>query len=174
MKKLIFNSMFFISIAVFSVDVNAQDLALIRSGVTAVNPYPESGNKKIVSEMEVNINAARDFNKNFKNATDVKWVQHENGASVYFTNDGKKMRSSYNTKGKKEYTLKYYDESGMSSDLRHRIKSNYYDYTIAIVTEVTRNNQTYHLVKMENQKEYLTLQINDEEMTVFEITNKAK
>ena len=38
--------------------------------------------KKIVDEIDVNINAVRDFTKNFKNATDVKWVNHENGTSL--------------------------------------------------------------------------------------------
>ena len=62
----------------------------------------------------------------------------------------------------------------MPSELRQRVRINYYDYSIVIVTEVLRNNQTYYLVKMENEKEYLTLKINEDEMTVFEKTSKAK
>ena len=84
------------------------------------------------------------------------------------------MRASYNTKGKKEYTLSYYDETKMDADLRRLVRSNYYDHNIVIVTEVIRNNQLYYLVKMENEKEYLTLKVTDEEMTVFEKTVKAK
>src|SRR5687768_7573970 len=172
MKKSLISSMFFISTIVFGFSANAQDFAF-NSKPVAVNPYPETGNK-IVSEMDVNIHATRDFKRNFKNATDVKWVKHENGASVYFKNDGLKMRSSYNINGKKEYTLKYYEETKMPSDLRKLVRSNYYDHNIVIVTEVNRHNHTSYLVKMENEKEYLTLKISDEEMTVFEKTNKAK
>ena len=161
MKKSLISSMFFISTIVFGFGAYAQDFAF-NSKPVAVNPYPETGNK-IVSEMDVNIHATRDFKRNFENATDVKWVKHENGASVYFKNDGLKMRSSYNSK-----------ETRMPSDLRRLVKSNYYDHNIAIVTEVNRHNQTYYLVKMENEKEYLTLKISDEEMTVFEKTNKIK
>jgi len=173
MKKILFSSIIIIGAMVLNQQANAQDMAFNRSGVIAFNPYPETGNK-IVSEMDVNINAARDFKLNFKKATDVKWIHHDKGESVYFTNDGIKMRSSYNSKGRKEYTLKYYDESKMPSELRQRVRSNYYDYSIVIVTEVLRNNQTYYLVKMENEKEYLTLKINEDEMTVFEKTSKAK
>jgi len=62
----------------------------------------------------------------------------------------------------------------MPSELRQRVRSNYYDYSIVIVTEVLRNNQTYFLVKMENENEYLTLKVNEDEMTVFEKTSKAR
>ena len=173
MKKIIFSSLFIFSAVVLSHQVNAQDMAFNRSSVIAVNPNPESENK-IVSETDVNINASRDFKTSFKNATHVNWVKHEKGESVYFMKDGVKMRASYNNKGRREYTLKYYDESKMSSELRQRVKSNYYDYTIVIVTEVFRNNQTYYLVKMENQNEYVTLKINEDDMIVFEKTTKAK
>lgn len=172
MKKSLISSMFFISTILLGSAANAQDIAF-NSKPVAVNPYPETGNK-IVSEIDVNIHATRDFKKSFRTATDVKWVKHENGASVYFKNDGLKMRTSYNINGKKEYSLKYYDETRMPSDLRRLVKSNYYDHNIAIVTEVNRHNQTYYLVKMENDKEYLTLKISDEEMAVFEKTNKVK
>jgi hypothetical protein len=62
----------------------------------------------------------------------------------------------------------------MPSELRQRVRSNYYDYSIVIVTEVLRNNQTHYLVKMENENEYLTLKVNEDEMTVFEKTSKAR
>ena len=60
----------------------------------------------------------------------------------------------------------------MSRSLRHRVKSNYYDHTIVIVTEVSRNNEVYYLVKMENPKEYLTLRITDDDISVFEKIDK--
>ena len=173
MKKLLFISTIFISTITLSSFANAQGTAFNPRVVTPASPYAESGNT-IVNEMEVNINAARDFKKKYKNATDVKWVKNENGASVYFTNDGVKMRASYNAKGKKEYTLSYYDETKMDADLRRLVRSSYYDHNIVIVTEVIRNNQLYYLVKMENEKEYLTLKVTDEEMTVFEKTVKGK
>jgi hypothetical protein len=171
MKKLLFSSLFFISILTIGTDAKAQGLAFNRIGATAVNPYPETASK-IITEIDANINAVRDFRRNFANAIDVKWVQHENGVSVYFTMDHIKMRSSYNLKGKYEYSLRYFNESSMPSDLRKRVKSNYYDHTIMIITEVIRNNQNYYLVKMENEKEYLTLKVTEEDMTVFEKTHK--
>jgi hypothetical protein len=134
MKKLLFISTIFISVIVSGSSASAQGTAFSARVVTPANPYAET-TSKIVNEMEVNINAARDFKKKYKNATDVKWVKSDNGASVYFTNDGVKMRSSYNVKGKKEYTLRYYDETKMDPELRKLVRSNYYDHNIVIVTE---------------------------------------
>lgn len=173
MKKTLFSTMLLISAVSFSASANAQEYAFNKSLVTAVNPYPEK-ETRIVVETEVNINAVRDFSKNFKNATSVKWVKNENGASVYFVADGVKMRSSYNTKGKREYILKYYDESRLPANIRHLVRSTYYDYRIAIVTEVERNEETSYLVKMENDKEFLTIKVDDGELSVFEKTTKGK
>jgi hypothetical protein len=167
MKKLLFSTALSIILIGSGTLATAQGMALNRYNPKATNPYPEATNK-IVNEADVNINAVRDFRKNFKKATNEKWVQNENGASVYFTIEGAKMRASYNGKGKKEYTLKYYEEDAMPIYLRRQIKSNYYDHEIVIVTEVSRNHQTFYLVKMENKREFLTIKVADDEMTVFE------
>lgn len=171
MKKLIAGGLLYISLAVFANAVNAQDVAFSPKRITPASPFSEK-KTRIINEIDVNMRAVRDFKKSFGSATNVQWVRTENGTSVYFTKDGKSMRSSYNVKGNREYTLKYYDESGMSRNLRHRVKSNYYDHNIVIVTEVARNNEVYYLVKMENAKEYLTLRVTDDDMSVFEKISK--
>ena len=172
MKKLLISTML-IGAITFSSSTHAQDYVYNQNLVTAVNPYPEK-ERKTVNEMDVNINAVRDFAKNFQNATAVKWVKNENGASVYFVFDGVKMRSSYDAKGRKEYTLKYYDEFKLPAEVRHLVRSTYYDYSIAIATEVVRHGQVSYLVKMENDKEFLTVKVDDGELSVFEKTTKVK
>ena len=84
------------------------------------------------------------------------------------------MRSSYNAKGRKEYTLKYYDESKLPTEIRRLVRSTYYDYTIVIATEVVRNEHVSYLVKMENANEFLTVKVDDGELSVFEKTTKVK
>jgi hypothetical protein len=173
MKKILFRTLYLLSAVASGISAGAQEYAFNKSLVTASNPYTEK-ESKIVDEMDVNINAVRDFSKNFKNASGVKWVKHENGASVYFAVDGVKMRSTYNTKGRKEYTLKYYDEFSLPTNVRHLVRSTYYDYRIAIATEVIRNEHVSYLVKMENDKEFLTIKVDDGELSVFEKMTKVK
>jgi DNA-dependent RNA polymerase auxiliary subunit epsilon len=171
MKKSILNSLLLISITLGSLTVNAQNIAFSNHRAKGVNPYTER-TSKIVPEASINPKYVRDFKNNYKNATDVKWVQHEGGASVYFTHDGLKMRSTYSKKGTRIYTLKDYYEAQMPADLRRLVKSNYYDHNIEVVTEVSTAMKTFHIVKMENQKEYLTLKIVDGEISIFERLNK--
>ena len=151
----------------------AQDFAYFNKRVQPASPAPLE-KTKIVSENEVSIRSVRDFRKSYATAKDVKWVTHKNGASVFFTDGGVKMRSSYHTNGRKEYTLKYYEESQMAPALRHRVKSQYYDYRIIIVTEVMTLHQTYYLVKMENDKQFLTLRIADDDLSEYERIKKVK
>ena len=173
MKKTLFSTMILISTITFSASANAQEYAFNKSLVTVVNPYAEK-ESKIVDETEVNINAVRDFSRKFKNGANVKWVKNENGSSVYFVMDGVKMRSSYNTKGKREYILKYYDEVRLPENVRHLVRSTYYDYRIALITEVERNDEVSYLIKMENDKEFMTVKVDDRELSVFEKTTKVK
>ena len=100
MKKTLFSTMILISAVSFSASVNAQEYAFNKSLVTAVNPYPEK-ESKIVDETEVNINAVRDFSKNFKNATSIKWVKNDNVESGLFFKKRIKIMSIKNIKLKR-------------------------------------------------------------------------
>jgi hypothetical protein len=141
MKKIFITTGFFIMAFANAIAVNAQDVAGIfknskdRHFVDAAT----GARSRILPLGEVNIHAARDFNKEFKDAMDVIWVDGNAGPSVYFKLDGYSMRATYDKLGNREYSLKYYDESGMPKDLRQLVKSTYYDYQIVQVTEIERN-----------------------------------
>ena len=175
MKKIIFASAFSVFALISSNTIQAQDIA----GTAFV--YPQKGrvidpatnhSSKILRETEVNTQAARDFSKKYPNAQDVKWVGSKNVISVYFTLDGFSMRSTYDKKGREEYTLKYYDESKMPASLRHQIKSHYYDYQIDLVTEVKRNSILSYLVKMQDANQFLTVKVLDGEIMEYEKVGK--
>lgn len=175
MKKIIFASALSV-FSLFSTTItHAQDIAGTAYAYPKSNRVVDPATNKssrILRDREVNVLAARDFNKNFQNAQDVKWVDGKNGLSVYFKLDGFNMRSTYDKKGKEEYTLKYYDETKMSPSLRHLVKSTYYDYKIVLVTEITRNSNLSFVVKMEGEKEYLTLKIFDGDIIEYEKISK--
>lgn len=175
MKKIIPGFAFLIASAFLVTTAQAQDVAgggfLNQKSTKWMDP--ETGRSHaVIGINEVNVAAARDFMRKYANATDAKWVKGKNGTSVYFTYDGFKMRSTYDSKGKREYTLKYYDEFDMPAALRHQVKSNYYDYRIDNVTEVERNGSLYHIVKMQNGEEYLTISVHDGELSVMEKVQK--
>jgi hypothetical protein len=121
---------------------------------------------------EININAARDFKRKFKNATNITWTKSTNLTSVYFNQDDIRMRSTYNAKGDWEYTIRYYDEYKLPSEIRHLVRSTYYDMPIIMVTEFKRVDQITYFIRLENQKTLLTVMIREGEMTIFEQLSK--
>lgn len=174
MKKIIFASLIVITSSLSTTSF-AQDLAggiFITSKSTRVSDPSTSAGYRILAMNEVNVQAARDFNKKYSAAKDITWVENKNGASVYFVFNGNKMRNTYDKKGKREYTLKYYDESSMSPALRHQVKREYYDHKIVQVTEIERNRSTYFLVRMENDKEIITVKVANDEIAPFEKVDK--
>ena len=67
--------------------------------------------------------------KNFKDVTDAKWFKSANGLIVaYFANEKFRNWVFYNTDGDCEYMLRHYSEEQIRSDVRHVVKSKYYDY----------------------------------------------
>jgi hypothetical protein len=177
MKKILFSSALSILVLITSYESKAQDIAgrisPASSKPTRVIDPAKHESYRILSPTEVNVAAARDFNKTYGSAEEVTWVSGNNGASVYFKFRGMKMRSTYDKKGHREYTLKYYSEAEMPMELRHLVKSSYYDYNIDLVTEVQRNLKTSYLVKMQSSNEILTLKVVDGEIALYERLEKA-
>lgn len=153
----------------------AQDIAggifISPKSTRVVNPETKQSSR-ILAASEVNVSAARDFFRSYEHASNVTWVEGKTGISVYFQFNGLEMRSTYDKKGRKEYTLTYFTESTMPSALRHLVKSKYYDHTIDRVTQVERNNTVSHVVAMHNDKEILTVKVIDDAIVPFEKIQK--
>jgi hypothetical protein len=175
MNKILITTGILLMALANAISVNAQDVAGLFTSPGKHFIDAETGTKKRILPLgEVNIHAARDFSKSFKSATDIIWVDGDAGPSVYFKLDGFSMRATYDRLGNREYSLKYYNESGMRKDLRHLVKSTYYDYSILQVTEIERNGNVSYLVKMQNDTEYLTVKVIEGEMYPYEKMTRAK
>ncbi|WP_205510616.1 hypothetical protein [Longitalea arenae] len=117
--------------------------------------------------------ATENFITSYENATDAKWTVLKNGESlVHFYSDGIETKVFYTRKGKHVATIRYYSEHTLPADVRHLVKSVYYDFSIFLVIEVTLNNQTAYLVKMEDSNRFKTIKVIDGEMDVMEDLEK--
>jgi hypothetical protein len=130
--------------------------------------------KEVANAEDLNTNAVRDFSRNFKNVSNVKWTKSENGSSVYYQQEGVSGRTTYDAKGKREYTIRYFDEFRLPSDVRSELKSTYQDYTIGLITEVTRKDRQYYVVNVENDAEILTVQVADDGMNIIKKVFKSR
>ena len=118
--------------------------------------------------------AARDFAEKFPEA-DGKWFAAKNGYVVRFVHDSISCRAAYDTRGNWVYTIKVYDEWKLPKNVRHLVKSTYYDYSITQVEEIDRPNDIkVYLVHMCDATSWKNVQVRDGEMIVVEEFKKGK
>ena len=122
----------------------------------------------------VNMKALKNFNKTFKGVDDANWFKTKEGFIAQFKKDGISTRVDYNRKGRFLAMIRYYGEDKLPKDVRHLVRSNYYDYKINLVIEVTCDNITAHLVKIEDEKSLKTIRVIDGEWDVYEDLKKSK
>ena len=121
---------------------------------------------------EVSMKAARDFTKTYKNATYVNWYRSGDGFVAYFipANDVK-TKVYYDKKGNYQCKVRSYAEDKLSPEIRHLVKSNYYDFNIFRVTEIQAKNKTAFIIQLEDNTSWKTIKVVDDEM---EVTNDYK
>ena len=118
---------------------------------------------------EIDSRAVRSFVGTFWNATDANWVTYPGGYVVYFTKNGISNRAYYTRSGDLECTIRQYAEKDMPADIRHMVKSAFYDYSIFLVHEVTTRGKTRFVIKIEDKTSFKEIRIDDEGL---EVTNE--
>jgi len=72
-------------------------------------------------------------------------------------------------------TIRSYSEDKMPTDLRHIVKSSYYDYEITRVHEIeTPLDPITYVVQLTGEKELINLGIYDGQIEVLQKFNKSK
>ena len=117
--------------------------------------------------------ALKNFNKAFKEA-DATWSETGDGFKAQFTKDDIETKVFYDLKGRWIANVRAYQEDKLPKDIRHRIKSIYYDYNIFYVQEVTVRDKTAYLVKLEDKNSFKTIRITDDEMDEYQTIKKSK
>ena len=121
---------------------------------------------------EISTKAARDFSRNFKNASDPKWFKAKEGFVVYFRKDGVDSRAFYTKKGQYEGVILSYYEDKLAPKIRHLVKSVYYDFNICHVYELQNEDMTAYVVKLLGKTSCKTVSIVNGEMNVIEELQK--
>ena len=141
---------------------------------TSTGIYSRSPRKETLYMNNISVRAIRDFEKRFGKATDAQWYKAGEGYVVKFTNETIQYRSVYNSWGNWIYTIKYYKEAIMPRDVRARVKSSYYDYTITQVEEIEQpDSPVVYIVHMYDDTTWKNVKICDGEMEVVEDFDKG-
>ncbi|MGC4036845.1 MAG: hypothetical protein QM764_12880 [Chitinophagaceae bacterium] len=123
---------------------------------------------------DVHARALKEFSKSFKSITNASWYQMQDGGFVAkFKLGSTETRVDYDKKGRWLATVRTYTESDLPKEIRHMVKSTYYDYNIFLVQEVTVGDKTAYLVKIEDAGTFKTIRVLDGEMDEYENYNKG-
>ena len=124
---------------------------------------------KIQSEIKVtavNIKAVRDFIRSHVQVTDPKWFRTEGGYLASFLSKGIFRKIVYDHNGRWLYNLLEYTEDNLAFEVRHMVKSRYYDNDILLIHEYEfPNDKTVYLIRMQDrQSNIVTLKVCNGEM----------
>ena len=123
----------------------------------------------------VNPPVIRSFLKTYKDVSDEKWIEVKEGFVAMFNYNDMDYQVAYTKKGNWLRTIRSYNEDNMPTDVRHIVKSTYYDYEITRVheIEIPLNPITY-VVQLLGKKELINLKIDDGEIEVLQKFNRSK
>jgi len=122
----------------------------------------------------INAKAIKHFSKSYDKHNNAAWFAVSDGFVAVFTQDGIKTKAYYDTKGRPVGDVRTYQEDRLPKEIRHMVKSTYYDFDIFLVNEVSVGNAKVYLVKIEDNKSFKTIRIQDDEMTETEAYTKSK
>jgi len=133
--------------------------------------------KNSMNEQEaISPRAIKDFTYTHKNVKGESWIKMKDGFSVRFNSDGIRTTVYYDKKGNWSGSLKLYGEEKMLRDLRHVVKSTYYDYNIVYTQEIETDGSeglpTY-VVCVEDKTKIKMIRIHDGEMSEWKEYTKS-
>jgi hypothetical protein len=172
MKKVTCCSLVAVFFTFATMDILAQKstmLAKLDIIIPHMERFSNTNDLKELRRNDVSIRAQRNFMKQYKNVADARWVISGNGLlAAYFTEAGITCRRYYNRKGVYEYMIRYYKEDKLHRSIRHLVRSQYYDFTISQVTEVSRSGNVAYFIDLEDKVSWKTIRVFDNEMEVVD------
>lgn len=116
----------------------------------------------------ISVRAIRDFKQNYPDAEGVKWYKEDEGFVVKFDKIDVSGVVTYSRKGDWQYSIYYYGDKKLPSNLRTLIKRAYYDYAIAGIEEIHINEGVIFMVHIYDDISWKKIMIRNEEMIVVE------
>jgi hypothetical protein len=129
------------------------------------------------NELEgVSPRALKNFAVAYKNVNGESWMKIKDGFSVRFISDGIRTTIYYDKKGNWAGRIKIYGEEKMLREIRHVVKSTYYDYNIVYTQEietVDSGGVPTYLVCVDDKTQIKMIRICEGEMSVWKEYTKA-
>jgi Putative beta-lactamase-inhibitor-like, PepSY-like len=174
MKKIILGSITGIFLMLLAGTASAQ---LVQSpGDFAFFKEPASKNSShVAKETRVSARVMRDFLKSYKNVSDEKWIELRDAFVALFNLDEIDYQVAYAKNGNWIRTIRSYQENNLPQDVRHMVKSTYYDYDINLVQEIEKpRDPLVYIIQLIGNTEIIKLIVCDGEITRLQKFRKSK
>ena len=154
--------------------VSAQQFALNDSHVGGAEPeamrtsYEKPGELLPAETDKTAEKINSNFDRQFRNATDVKKSSIATGTLVYCKIDNIKNEMYYDKKGNLSHSIRYYDESKLNESVKEMVLEKYNGYDIFGVTEISANEHHIYHVKLQSRSTWKTVQVNGDTMSEIE------
>jgi hypothetical protein len=133
--------------------------------------------KNFMNEVEaISPRALKNFADTYKNVSGESWMKIKDGFSVRFTSDDVRTTVLYDSKGHWASSIKYYSEEKMLHEVRHIVKSTYYDYNIIYAQEIetaASDGVPTYIICVEDKTKIKMIRIHDGEMSQWKEYTKA-
>jgi len=116
----------------------------------------------------VNTKVLRSFYLSFGEKPDAVWSKTTKGFVVWFKDQKRSTYVYFRPNGAIDYQLHRYFEGELPKDVRHIVRSNFYDYTITHVSEVKKDDFVCYFVKIEDKASLKTIRVTGGEYAVVE------
>jgi hypothetical protein len=100
----------------------------------------------------VNEKVLRSFNSVFSTATNVQWTEYPDHYYVSFSQNDVMVRAEYDKKGNLLSSLRYYDAQHLPLNILCKVKKDYPDKNIDVVTEVSTTDGTAYIIQLQDKK----------------------
>lgn len=123
-----------------------------------------SGNAMVFLESKL----LKKFNKAFPEAKDAVWYRDGNMTRFYFHGDGTIVRSAMNEKGRLLFTIQYYEPNHLPRVVSAAIRDAFPGYRMKQVTEVSVDNKTAFIVKVDGIDDWKQVKYLDGDITILQ------
>jgi len=127
-------------------------------------------NSDVLRLNEVSSKAIRHFSKTYKNVDSARWsrlTDGKGGFGAYFTTDGIPTSVRYDKGGNYECSFREYFEDNLPREIRHRVKSDYYDFAIRFIKEVNMHDNTVYLITLEDKASWKNILVTEYKIVVL-------
>jgi hypothetical protein len=122
---------------------------------------------------DVNDNVLNAFNTEFTNAKDVRWSENKGVYKVSFVHDNQYVSAFYAADGELMAVARNISSLDLPKTLQNKLKTDYADFWISGLSEVSAGDDTDYYITMENADAKVILKSNGKKWNVVKKITKA-